>query len=114
MDRAPAYWDPIDPDLKIVNDFVAGGFLEVDGMEKLSFVALTVLLLNLPFGYWRAGSPKFSRSWFLAIHIPIPFVILLRITSGLGWQLVSFPVVVGAFFVGQLLGGQIRMWRMGN
>jgi hypothetical protein len=37
-----------------------------------------------------------------------PFVILLRIVSGLGWHLVSFPVLVGAFFIGQFLGGAMR------
>lgn len=83
-------------------------------MEQLSSIALAVLLLNLPFGYWRAGSPRFSRSWFLAIHLPIPFVILLRVTSGLGWQLVSFPVLVGAFFAGQFLGGWLQTWRRGD
>ena len=71
-------------------------------------VALLVFLLNLPFGYWRASVRKLSRQWFLAVHLPVPLVIALRIFSGLGWKLMSFPVLVGAFFLGQFVGGMLR------
>lgn len=74
-------------------------------------VATLVLLINLPFGYWRASAAKFSRQWFLAVHLPVPLVIGLRLVSGLGFQLVTFPVMVGAFFLGQVLGGWTRRWR---
>ena len=72
---------------------------------KLLTVAALVFLVNLPFGYWRSRVPARSRRWFLAIHLPVPFVIALRIFSGLGWQLASFPVLAGAFFLGQYVGG---------
>ena len=72
-------------------------------------VALLVFLLNLPFGYWRASTKKFSRQWMLAIHLPVPLVIALRIFSGLGWKLLSFPVLIGAFFLGQFVGGRVRL-----
>jgi hypothetical protein len=72
-------------------------------------VALFVFLINLPFGYWRASSKKFSRQWFLAVHLPVPLVVALRIYSGLGWKPVSFPVLVGAFFLGQFVGGKVRL-----
>jgi hypothetical protein len=71
---------------------------------NLWVVALLVYLLNIPFGYWRAGVRKFSWQWILAIHLPVPFVIALRIYSGLGWQFISFPVLIGAFFAGQFSG----------
>jgi hypothetical protein len=71
-------------------------------------VALLVFLINLPFGYWRASVRKMSRQWFLAVHLPVPLVIALRLYSGLGFQLVSFPVIVGAFFLGQFVGGRVR------
>lgn len=74
---------------------------------KLLAVAAVVFLINLPFGYWRSRVPARSRQWFLAIHLPVPFVIALRVFSGLGWQLASFPVLVGAFFLGQYLGGKL-------
>ncbi len=71
-------------------------------------VALLVFLVNLPFGYWRASVPKMSGRWFLAVHIPVPLVVALRIFSGLGWKWMSFPVLVGAFFLGQFVGGRLR------
>jgi hypothetical protein len=70
----------------------------------LFYVAVTVLLLNVPFGYWRAGVRKFSLSWALAIHLPIPLVILLRLNTGIGFHFVTYPVLVGAFFAGQQVG----------
>ena len=74
---------------------------------RLLMVAVLVFLLNVPFGYWRAGVRKFSWQWILAIHLPVPFVIALRILSGLGWQLLSFPVLIGAFFLGQFCGARL-------
>ena len=73
----------------------------------LGIVAAIVFLLNLPFGYWRSRVRKFSAQWMLAIHLPVPLVIACRVFSGLGWQLISFPVMIGAFFGGQFLGGWI-------
>jgi hypothetical protein len=78
---------------------------------RLAIIAFLVFLINLPFGYWRAGAAKFSRQWFLAIHLPVPIVIALRIVSELGFQLVTFPVMIGAFFLGQYGGGMLRLKR---
>ena len=75
---------------------------------KLLAVAAAVFVINVPFGYWRAGTPARSRQWFLAVHLPVPLVIALRVLSGLGFQLASFPVIVGAFFLGQYVGGRLR------
>lgn len=77
---------------------------------RLLIVAAAVFLLNLPFGYWRSRVPTRSRQWFLAIHLPVPFVIALRVLSGLGWQAASFPILVGAFFLGQYVGGKWPSW----
>jgi hypothetical protein len=74
----------------------------------LAASAFAVVLLNLPFGYWRAGSARFSRAWFFAVHAPVPFVIAIRLLAHLGWQAVTFPVLVGAFFLGQFAGGFLR------
>ena len=76
--------------------------------SNLWLVAGAVLILNLPFGYWRAGAHRFSRPWLLAVHVPVPLVVALRMASGLGWRLWTFPVMVGAFFAGQYLGGSFR------
>jgi hypothetical protein len=71
-------------------------------------VALLVFLIDLPFGYWRASVRKLSRRWFLAAHLPVPLVIALGIFSGMGWKLTSFPVLAGAFLLGQFVGGRLR------
>ncbi len=73
----------------------------------LWIVAAIVFVLNLPFGIWRSRVRKFSLPWILAIHLPVPLVIACRIFSGLGWQLISFPIMIGAFCLGQFVGGRL-------
>lgn len=76
---------------------------------KIAYVALLVFIINIPFGYWRSKVLKFSPQWFLAIHIPIPFIIILRIYSDIGFALYTYPILVGAFFLGQLIGSKITI-----
>jgi len=71
-------------------------------------VAIAVLLLNLPFGFWRAGVRKFSLAWFVAVHAPVPLIVALRLLSGLGFRWTTFPVMVTGYFAGQFLGGRLR------
>jgi len=77
-------------------------------MTVLWTVAALVFVLNIPFGYWRARVRKFSLQWILAIHLPVPLVIAFRVLWGLGWQFVTFPVLIGAFFLGQFAGGRLQ------
>lgn len=67
---------------------------------------LVVFLINLPFGYWRSNAPRFSRNWMMAVHIPVPFVFLLRIFSGIGWKVI--PLLMLSFAAGQFTGGKLR------
>jgi len=76
--------------------------------ETLWIVAALVLAVNLPFGFWRAGVEKFTLPWFVAVHAPVPLVIGLRLLAGLRWQISTLPLLVGAFFLGQFLGGKLR------
>jgi hypothetical protein len=71
---------------------------------NIFLVIIFVLLLNLPFGYWRANVKKYGLQWAMAIHIPVPFIIAARIFSDIGFELYTYPILVGAFFSGQLLG----------
>ena len=80
--------------------------------SRLLLAAASVLALNLPFGFWRAGARRFTRPWILAVHVPVPFVVAIRLASGLGWQLATFPVLIGAFFTGQFVGGRIRRFAL--
>lgn len=75
---------------------------------SIGAAAGSILLINVPFGYWRAGVRKFSKSWFLAVHLPVPFAVGLRLLVHLGWKLSLLPIWIGAFFAGQLLGGKLR------
>lgn len=74
---------------------------------KITLAALIVLLLNIPFGYWRANVKRFSLEWIFAIHIPVPLIIAFRICTKLGWELYTFPILIASFFMGQFIGGKI-------
>jgi len=78
---------------------------------RLLAVAAATLVLNLPFGFWRAGVRKFSPAWFLAVHATVPLIVGMRLAAGLGWRLATFPVLIAAFFGGQFIGGRIRASR---
>lgn len=77
-------------------------------MSSLIIISLSVLLLNIPFGYWRANVKRFSLQWFLSVHIPVPFIIALRIMSNIGFSWYSYVFLVTAFFIGQRLGSFIH------
>jgi len=79
-------------------------------MNLLS-VASLVALMKVPFGYWRGNEKKLSKRWFLSIHASVPFVIALRVFSGLGWHFITFPVMIGAFFSGQIGGSRFHSMR---
>ncbi len=71
-------------------------------------VGLVVYIVNLPFGYWRANAPRFSLQWVLAVHVPVPVAVLLRLWAGLGWRIAYIAPMVACFFAGQFTGGLLR------
>ncbi len=75
-------------------------------MTSINELMLVVFIINLPFGYMRSKATRFSRQWMMAIHIPVPFVFLLRIFSGLNWTVI--PLLVLSDVAGQLAGGRLR------
>jgi hypothetical protein len=74
-------------------------------MINLIIVTLIVLVLNMPFGYWRANVRRFSLQWYLAIHVPVLFIIGLRLAFHLGFAWYTYVILVSAFFLGQQVGG---------
>lgn len=74
-------------------------------MTSLALVTVAALVLNLPFGYLRGKTKKFSLMWFLYIHLPIPAIIVLRKYAGLGFTFV--PVIAMGAILGQLIGGRL-------
>jgi len=65
------------------------------------------LLLNLPFGYARARTRRFSFRWFLCIHIPIPFIFIARILSHIDLKYIPFLAL--AALIGQIVGGKLEL-----
>jgi hypothetical protein len=78
------------------------------GLE-LILLCLAAAAINLPFGFYRAGMRRFSWQWFLAIHFPVPLVIVMRLLSGEGWRVV--PLLIACAVLGQLAGGLLRQAR---
>ncbi|MBI5683022.1 MAG: hypothetical protein HZC45_07655 [Deltaproteobacteria bacterium] len=72
----------------------------------MTILAIAAFALNLPFGYLRAASNKFSIKWFLYIHLPIPFIIAIRWAMGVDYRVI--PLVVIGAVAGQYLGGRLN------
>ncbi len=79
--------------------------------HSVALVALCTFVLNLPFGWWRAGVRKFSPAWFVAVHAPVPAVVALRFALGLPFRWAFVPVYVAAYFGGQFVGARWRARR---
>ena len=79
-------------------------------MSTLIIITILVFILNIPFGYWRANVKRFSVQWFLAIHIPVPFIVALRLLSGIGFGWYTYAFLVGGFFIGQQCGNLLLKW----
>jgi len=77
-------------------------------LELLALAIALIFLVNLPFGYWRAGLKKLSAGWFVAIHAPVPLVVALRWGLGLPFSWDTLPLFVAAYFGGQFLGSRLR------
>lgn len=77
-------------------------------MDHISFyiVFIAATVINLPFGYYRAGQRRLSWQWFVAIHAPVPLVIALRLVSHIGWSVV--PLLIISALLGQLAGGWLH------
>jgi hypothetical protein len=71
---------------------------------KIALVLLFAFLANIPFGWLRRNERKFTFKWFLYIHLPIPFIIALRVWLGINpWWI---PVVIAVAVAGQVVGSR--------
>jgi len=75
-----------------------------DTIGLLLAVSVAAFILNLPFGYMRMKTRKFSIQWFLCIHLPIPLIIIFRKYAGFGYSAV--PLFLAASVFGQVIGGR--------
>jgi hypothetical protein len=75
---------------------------------NLALVAVGVLIINLPFGFWRAGVKKFTLSWIIAVHAPVPIVYGLRLLADVPLQVRTFVILFSVYFAGQFIGARLR------
>ncbi len=73
-----------------------------------TFLSLIIILFNIPFGYLRQGTKKFSFYWFLYIHLPVPFIVLIRSAFDVELSFETAPLLFGSYFLGQFLGKKIK------
>lgn len=78
----------------------------IAGLVILAFV------ISVPCGYIRQNYAKYSFMWFLMIHIPIPFIVFLRIEAGVDWHVI--PLTLGGAVAGQIVGGIVNRRRRRN
>lgn len=71
---------------------------------RLFYTCVATIIINLPFGYIRGGLRKLSFWWFVAIHAPVPLVIIIRKFHDLELTWTLAPFLLGSFFIGQFLG----------
>lgn len=83
-------------------------------IHNIWLVLSLIFVVNLPFGYWRAGVRRLSRSWFIAVHAPVVLAIIMRLLAGIPFRLATLPLFVVAFFAGQMTGGVLRARGVGT
>jgi cytochrome b561 len=76
------------------------------------WLVVLAIIISIPCGYIRQNYPKYSFMWFLLIHLPIPFIVLLRFKAGLNWHFI--PLTVGGSIAGQIIGGAVSRRRKQN
>jgi len=83
-----------------------GGAILIVGLVILA------LVISIPCGYIRQNYAKYSFMWFMLIHLPIPFIVLLRVKAGLDWRFI--PFTLAGSIAGQILGGALSRRRKQN
>jgi hypothetical protein len=76
-------------------------------MGTVILIALLAFIINIPFGYLRNKTQKFSARWFLYVHLSIPLIIAARLLSHTDYRYI--PIFILAAVAGQILGGRIEV-----
>lgn len=84
----------------------------MDGVILIIGLVVLSLIVSVPCGYIRQNYPKYSFIWFLLIHLPIPFIVLLRLKAGLDWHYI--PLTLAGSIAGQIIGGAASRRRKQN
>ena len=83
--------------------------MPISAASGLTLLLLFALLSNIPLGYLREGTVRYSWRWFLYIHLSIPFIVALRLVLGIGWRII--PLTLGCAVAGQVAGSRLRRHR---
>ena len=78
----------------------------------LATLLATTFLITLPFGMWRVRCRKFTLRWWLAIHLVIPFIIMMRIWGGFSY--IYIPLFIASTILGHIIGGKIPLYKYPN
>lgn len=81
----------------------------MEGVILIIGLVILALIISVPCGYIRQNYPKYSFMWFLLIHLPIPFIVLLRVKAGISWHYI--PLTLGGSVAGQIIGGALSRRR---
>lgn len=84
----------------------------MEGIILVTGLTILALIISIPCGYIRQNYPKYSFMWFFLIHLPIPFIVLLRMKAGLSWHFIPFTLC--GSFAGQIIGGAVSRRRKLN
>lgn len=76
-------------------------------MSTVLLITAFAFILNLPFGYIRKSAKKYSRKWFLCIHMPVPMIIVARITTHTDYRFI--PLFILMSIAGQVCGGKVDL-----
>jgi hypothetical protein len=76
-------------------------------MMAVLLIMFLALALNIPLGYLRNRSRKFSARWFIYLHISIPVIVAARIMSHTDYRFI--PLFILAAVAGQYVGGRMEM-----
>jgi hypothetical protein len=77
-------------------------------LVRIAAVLVIVALVTLPFGFYRAYTRRLSLRWFLAIHVPVPFVFLTRVEAHLAYWFI--PFTFAACVTAQIVGSKVGRW----
>ncbi|MCL4536110.1 MAG: hypothetical protein M1610_00740 [Nitrospirae bacterium] len=75
-------------------------------MSTVLLIILFAFILNIPFGYFRSRSKKYSLKWFIYIHMPVPIVVIARLISHTDYKFI--PLFIMAAVIGQFFGGKLE------
>lgn len=75
----------------------------------VALIGGAALAVNIPLGYAREGFRKFSLGWFVCVHLSVPLIAYLRLSSNVSaW---GIPAFVACAVLGQIAGGKVRRMR---